>query len=422
MMAPMAVETHVALCEPAMMAGQPGHCNLMSYRTDGNYWYTAVEQAFAGGANVTWGAWLFNEIGTTPDLDSQNDRPWARAEYQIGLAQAMNVGLARYIDTRIAVNLYLHLGESDKAVLGKALLGEALHRNPYNPAPWYLMGGALTDGKDRVALAQIAIDQARGRNDGLPQPAEDSAGDYRQIILPDSVKDSVHDYWQIVRDKVIECALLDQPKPKDRAAAQAAYDMIKTLHNIPTSLEVSYVVSLEGPQVEEDRLEDLLRKHLDVAKGIESSDNQQRFADELRAFLVTVDRSEVDHFLNHLIDDFPYFAKGDPYLGIIKVEQESEAAAMATNQSNPNPIQLTILSATYGDLSNTERTMDLTERLRDTLRAGQDRVTISNHFAGDKDPAPFTVKQIEIIYAIDGERKERVFSENSTINLSADLN
>ncbi len=51
----------------------------------------------------------------------------------------MNVGFPKYVDTRIAVNLFHILPAAERATLRTRLLGDATQVNPFNPGPWYLL-------------------------------------------------------------------------------------------------------------------------------------------------------------------------------------------------------------------------------------------------------------------------------------------
>jgi hypothetical protein len=80
-----------------------------------------------------------------------------------------------------------------------------------------------------------------------------------------------------------------------------------------------------------------------------------------------------------------------------------------------------ILSATYGQLDK-KRTQDVTDQLRRALRAGQETLKLNNELTGGKDPAPYAHKETKVIFSINGDRKEKVFSEGQTLNFKEDLN
>ena len=224
-MAPMAVETHVSLGDPAMMAGQPGHCNFFSFGHAGNSWHTAVEHDFSGGPTVTFGAWLFNEIGNTPGLGEQNGRPWAGAEYQLGLSLAMNVGLSRYIDTRIAVNLYEQLSKEAQPVTGAALLKQAIRTNPYNPGPWYLLAQQTRSPVEGIELAQLATVTQRTLSVNS---------------LPSHTTNCFNGYWEVMKRRLVKIAILRHPVPPEPATATLVYKFLLTCHGITETQKAAY--------------------------------------------------------------------------------------------------------------------------------------------------------------------------------------
>jgi hypothetical protein len=171
-MSVIAIDTQNCLCIPSVHAGQPHHANLISFRSspDGK-WYAVIEQAFAGGPNVTHAAWPFREgAGVAPRLIKEGA---AGAEYHLGLALGMNVGLRQYIDTRIAVNLYESLPDDQKPTIGVKLLTHAIEINPYNPQPWYL----LAQQGHAMPLPQNPTGE-----DDLARPVEAAAKKYWHVL------------------------------------------------------------------------------------------------------------------------------------------------------------------------------------------------------------------------------------------------
>jgi len=104
-----------------------------------------------------------------------------------------------------------------------------------------------------------------------------------------------------------------------------------------------------------------------------------------------------------------------------QVQQEIDTAAKAADLSNEHPQDLTILSATYGDLWKPENPIDVTDQLRKAVASGEAKIRLNNDLADHKDPAPGTGKQIRIDYAINGLQKEKVFFEDQTLNPKDDL-
>ncbi len=126
-----------------------------------------IEQAFAGGPDVTHASWPFRDLDSTP---ARLTRRYAGAEYHLGLAQAMNVGLSNYITTRIAVNLFHILPQAEQTGLGTKLLTDAVRINPFNPQPrgwWASLSGrassalfTVTDAGGQVRFSMDSLDGA----------------------------------------------------------------------------------------------------------------------------------------------------------------------------------------------------------------------------------------------------------------------
>ena len=305
-MAPMAVETKVSLVEPAVMAGQPGHSNLLAYKNADGFWWLDIEQAFAGGPRVTWGAWLFNEVGTAPYLGEQNGGPWAQAEYQLGLAQAMNVGLAPYMDTRIAMNIYSHLTDEEKATLGTALLKQATQTNPFNPVPWHFLAKQMLDAKQGFDL----VNTANANKDYLfPRKADTS-------VYPKPEKWSLHAYWSCLLEHLVKEAILKHPVPQDTELVKEMYPVLKARAGWSVQL-MPYQVEAEGPEHVEAELTATVHKHLRLTEKDHPDEGKKQFEAELKAFLAVVDKKECRDFLACLRAMFPPSTADDLYLSVV---------------------------------------------------------------------------------------------------------
>lgn len=146
------VKLYSALCKPALWAGQPGHANLISFQYVGTVWTAEVEQAFAGGPDVTHAQWYFDEDPGT-EIRYRDLYYRARAEYHLGLALAMNAGLKSYMDTRLAANLFRTMPSEEKRTLGVKLLRNTLSVNPYNPEIWYRLAEQTPDARVSLPFA-----------------------------------------------------------------------------------------------------------------------------------------------------------------------------------------------------------------------------------------------------------------------------
>jgi hypothetical protein len=145
------VDLYSSLGKPAMASAQPGHSNLISFQKDGETWKAEIEQDFAGGAHVTFAQWYFDDDERN-DLNFRGLYGWAGAEYQLGLALGMNLGVDTYMDVRMASNIYQALPESEHKSVGRTLLLNALEENPFDPDPWYRLF-QVSDCDQKFALA-----------------------------------------------------------------------------------------------------------------------------------------------------------------------------------------------------------------------------------------------------------------------------
>jgi len=126
------VDLYSSLGRPAVWAGQPGHANLISFKLANGAWAADVEQAFAGGPDVTYAQWFFEDDPRTA-IRFRQLYHWAGAEYHLGLAEGMNPGLPSYLNTRMAAAIYKILPAAEQQTIGANLLRDALDANPFNP-------------------------------------------------------------------------------------------------------------------------------------------------------------------------------------------------------------------------------------------------------------------------------------------------
>jgi len=141
-----------ALGHPAMQMGQPGHSALMSINmsSDGKY-FTKSGQSIAP-MFVSTTMWYFGDADNFRCSGAKWGFQRGKAEMQVGLALAMNVGLSEYMDTRILLHICRMLPEScDK--LYNPLLFQAASINPYNTEIWYEL--ARRYGTDLVKINKL---------------------------------------------------------------------------------------------------------------------------------------------------------------------------------------------------------------------------------------------------------------------------
>ena len=313
-MAGIAVDTHSALCEPSVGAGQPGHANLISFYGAGGLWYAVVEQAFSGGPDVTIATWRFRDSEKTP---ARIFGGTAGAEYHLGLAQAMNAGLKSYIDTRIAVNLFHLLPEPERKTIGTKLLVNATQLNPFNPEPWYLLAHQAPDASTGLGFARFVV-QSRGYIQPQPEADDDQKNiSLEKFVEPEVVKPietQVHDYWNVVGKYVTRFAILDHPVPDDTSQDWEIYNFLRTAPYISLADQMPYCLRLEGNITVKGRLINMVNAHLrsrDPGKGASA------FTDALQAYVRLIPRADAIQFLAILQGYFPRNAGNDAFLNAI---------------------------------------------------------------------------------------------------------
>ncbi len=210
------VDLYSALGKPAMWAGQPGHANLISFQYVGGSWTAEIEQAFAGGPDVTCAQWYFDEIGA--GIRYRDLYNWTGAEHQLGLALSMNPGLKSYMDTRMAANIFRLMPDADRPPLGVTLLRAALLANPFNPELWYLLAGQTTDAVEAVTLCEAARNGEPGLLLGHPGVAPATHGSGTASAQ----------YWQTLGQFMPQYSLLSHPAPVAEADMRRAYTFLKT--------------------------------------------------------------------------------------------------------------------------------------------------------------------------------------------------
>lgn len=226
------VDFYSSLGKPAMWAGQPGHANLITFQCLNDTWTAEIEQAFAGGPDVTFAQWYFDEDhGTVPRARDLYD--WPGAEYQLGLAVGMNVSLTSYMDTRLASHIFRVLPPDDKRTVGVRLLRNAILTNPYNPAPWYRLAEQMPDGLQGLNIIEAAMKTTPGllANRGDDDP-------FRQARQASGARDQ---YWRTLTQFLTHYAVLSRPIPPREEERRRVYTFLKTIPYVGAGDLASYV-------------------------------------------------------------------------------------------------------------------------------------------------------------------------------------
>ena len=106
---------------------------------------------------------------------------------------------------------------------------------------------------------------------------------------------------------------------------------------------------------------------------------------------------------------------------IAKTRSELETATELTNKTSDASIQLTIISASFGQ-PNSKNEIDVTDTIRGAFNTGKKTIRLVKEVIADgKDPAPYKNKVIAIHYTTKGEKKRNEFPSNSTLNFEEHL-
>ena len=151
--------SYASLGRPAMGMYQPGHRALVAYNFDPKVGYTAERLQGITTAIKTTTGWFL----PLPDGPRASNPKNARVgiEYQLGLALAMDAGVDKYVDTRIALLIARQISDGDHAVKLR-LLQSAAKENPYNVEVWYAL--AKASGADTAGVLS-ALDKLVGHRD-----------------------------------------------------------------------------------------------------------------------------------------------------------------------------------------------------------------------------------------------------------------
>jgi hypothetical protein len=244
------VNLYSGLGKPAMWSGQPGHSNLISFQRVGDQWTAEIEQHISG-PDETSAQWYFDE--------DENLMPrfrglynWAGAEYQLGLALGMNRGVASYMDTRIAANIFRALPDTAQRTLGLKLLQSALTVNPYNPEIWYRFASLTPDPGQEAALIDATL------NEGPVMPAGAQAGPASEAAALRDPDTASRQYWQTVAQFVARYGVLNRTPPRAEPDMRRAYAGVKNVPGITAADAAAYADRFAAMRLGHDEAADLV--------------------------------------------------------------------------------------------------------------------------------------------------------------------
>jgi DnaJ-like protein C11, C-terminal len=92
------------------------------------------------------------------------------------------------------------------------------------------------------------------------------------------------------------------------------------------------------------------------------------------------------------------------------------SAVAADPATNPSP-RLVIVKAVYGDLSDSNATINVTKQVASSVR--NDTVSLPVNHDSFEDPASGASKELKVDYTVDGKAKSKTVKEGDVLNLSA---
>jgi hypothetical protein len=236
------VDLYSCLNKPAMWAGQPGHANLISFQYVNKAWTAEIEQDFAGGPTVTTAQWYFDEDPGT-QIRYRDLYFWAGAEYHLGLALGMNLGVKSYMDTRIAANIFKAVPAEDRPTLGAKLLRSALAANPFNPEIWYRLAESNPDPMLGMTLVQAVQQRKPGLLSETPTtPEMQGRGG------------AADQYWGTLGQFIAPYALLYHPTPQKVEDMRRVHAFLKTAPGVNagdlTAYDEKFLTHMPDPKAD----------------------------------------------------------------------------------------------------------------------------------------------------------------------------
>ncbi|MEN9361911.1 MAG: hypothetical protein RL095_3446 [Verrucomicrobiota bacterium] len=176
-MSSIGLGTLISLGVPACKAGQPHHSCLIVFNHNKGSWSVSAKQGRHGPAD-THSQWLF--------ADPKAELPEI---HHIGLALAMNQGVASYVDSRIALHLAERMETADPA-LARRIAEDGLRRCPWNVELWQKMRqlGTGRPAEVKAGMIRLAHELIPSRGEAVvyhPRPGTEplpEADDEDQVV------------------------------------------------------------------------------------------------------------------------------------------------------------------------------------------------------------------------------------------------
>ena len=229
------IDLYAALGQPAVGAGQPAHANLISYQNVGGMWKAEIEQAFAGGPDVTCAQWWFNDEPLS-ELRFYASHHWPMAEYNLGLPLGMNPGLDSYIDSRIGFAIFEALPYEQRKALGLTLLESVLQKNPFNPAIWYRLAALPASPDETCNLIQALVE----RNPACFGGEGNSVALDRFSKNGTSIRGALDQYWNTLSPVVAANAMATRSAPLQERDRSKLFTLLEQVPGLAADAIANY--------------------------------------------------------------------------------------------------------------------------------------------------------------------------------------
>ncbi|MCW1926322.1 hypothetical protein OKA05_27455 [Luteolibacter arcticus] len=257
-----------ALGKPAVGMYQPGHRAMLSYNRDSaGLWFAKLEQSITGPDRST-AQWLLPAPQGQRVSGSEASGVKVGVEWHVALNLAMNAGLGRWQDARVALFSARRLREKDPATAVR-LAEEATALNPYLLEAWYQLadwsrGDLAATNALLVRFDTLLLDPTKAAEDHAELSASTDFNDLKPVKGGANPKKDSTLVANVVAPFIAAAAY--SPALADKSLRAAAYGMLKQEiarrealkmpYGAPVrELELKFEVAVDGPRAAQQRLE-----------------------------------------------------------------------------------------------------------------------------------------------------------------------
>ncbi len=267
-----------ALGKPAVGMYQPGHRAMLSYNRDANgTWFARMEQSITGPERST-NQWFLPAPSGARVSGTDEKGVKTGVEWHVALNLAMNVGLQRWTDARIALFSARRLHGENPAMAAK-LAGEATRLNPYLLDAWYQLAAWSADDLEATnrlleRLDALLLDPSKAR---MEDEELSASTDFNRLKPLKGGADPKRDSTLVanmVADAIVSSAY--GPALAEKSAQGRGYEFLgrelarREALKMPygagvKDLHLKFEVAVKGPRPAQQRMEQSVREWPQVA-------------------------------------------------------------------------------------------------------------------------------------------------------------